>query len=254
MKKILFASLCLISLLALTACGKTYTLTCEGDISPLSDVPERCRAGECVTITVPEVMDAGIRAYLNGEELDLANDGGSPTYIFTMPSKNSTVTIEIVGDRIPEAPVITRSAVFEDGCKTVTLQIPEGWDFEAIEASDDGIASGLRIWPTEPETVTVYHEPYLAAGEESSLDLPLGFTVAFYAYPFGVCGTGLREEKAVLPDGTAVYVGYYDGSPDWSFVSFRAANETLAAINQGLTGANARQALDIVLSLVYSVE
>ena len=253
MKKYAVLFCCLLSLLALTACSKTYTLTCEGDVPPLNDLPKSCRAGETVTITIPEVTDAGIHAYLNGKELDLANDGGSPTYVFTMPAENSTVTIELVDAWIPEVSVVTRPASFEDGCKSVTLQIPEGWEFEVIEASDNGIASGLRIWPTTPETVTVYNEPFLAEGEESSIVFP-HFTVAFYDYPFGVCGTGLTSETQTLPDGTEVCVGYYDGSSDWAFVSCRLFDETLAAVNNGLTGTDAGQALDIVLSLAYSVE
>lgn len=253
MKKYAVLWFCLLSLLALTACGKTYTLTYEGDIPPLNDLPKSCRAGETVTITIPEVADASIHAYLNGKELDLANDGGSPTYVFAMPAEDSTVTIELVDAWIPETPAVTRSASFEDGCKTVTLQIPEGWEFEAIAASDNGITSGLRIWPTEPKDVTVYNEPFLAMGEESAMIFP-SVTIGFYGYPFGVCGTGLKEETRTLSDGTEICVGYYDGSTDWSFVSFWPLDKNLAAVNNSLTGADAEQALNIMLSLTYFVE
>lgn len=253
MKKYAVLWFCLLSLLALTACGKTYTLTYEGDIPPLNDLPKSCRAGETVTITIPEVADASIYAYLNGKELDLANDGGSPTYVFAMPAEDSTVTIELVDAWIPETPAVTRSASFEDGCKTVTLQIPEGWEFEAIAASDNGITSGLRIWPTNPEMPTVYNEPYLAEGEESSIVFPHA-TIAFYDYPFGVCGTGLKTETRTLSDGSDVGVGYYDGGTDWSFVSCHLFDQTLAAVNNSLTGADAEQALNIMLSLTYFVE
>ena len=36
---------------------------------------------------------------------------------------------------------------------------------------------------------------------------------------FGVCGTGLEEEKTVI-GGMEANVGYYDGADYWSFVSF----------------------------------
>ena len=253
MKKYAVLFCFLLSLLALTACSKTYTLTYEGDIPPLNDLPKSCRTGETVTITIPEVADASIHAYLNGKELDLANDGGSPTYVFAMPAENSTVTVELVDTWIPEVSVVTQPVTFENGCKSVTLQIPEGWDFEPIEASDSGITSGLRIRPTAPETVTVYNAPYLAEGEESSIVFPHA-TIAFYDYPFGVCGTGLKTETRTLSDGSDVGVGYYDGGTDWSFVSCHLFDQTLAAVNNGLTGTDAEQALDIVLSLIYSVE
>lgn len=36
---------------------------------------------------------------------------------------------------------------------------------------------------------------------------------------FGVCGTGLEEEKTVI-GGMEANVGYYDGADYWSFISF----------------------------------
>lgn len=162
-------------------------------------------------------------------------------------------THEIAVLPVPTESIPTRAATFENGCKSVTLQIPEGWDFEAVESSDSGIDSGLRIWPTEPKDVTVYNEPFLAVGEESAMIFP-SVTIGFYGYPFGVCGTGLKEETRTLSDGTEICVGYYDGSTDWSFVSFWPLDKNLAAVNNSLTGADAEQALNIMLSLTYFVE
>lgn len=153
---------------------------------------------------------------------------------------------------VPET-VPTTPVEFSNGMASVSLALPEGWEYEPIENSDIGIVQGIRFRPTEPTEVTVINEPFLAVDEEPEPIVPAA-TIGFFNGPFGVCGTGLAEESKTLSDGTEVYVGYYDGNPNWSFVSFRAANETLAAINDGLVGQDAEQALNIILSLTYCVE
>lgn len=142
---------------------------------------------------------------------------------------------------------------FQNDTMTVSLNLPDGWEYESIEDPNMGIIHGIRFYPTTPAEVTVINERCLEVGEESQFYRPSA-TIGFYNGSFGVCGTGLQEEQAILSNGTEVCVGYYDGNPDWSFVSFRAIDKTLAAVNDCLIGADARQAYDILLSLTYSTE
>lgn len=81
-----------------------------------------------------------------------------------------------------------------------SLEIPENWDF-SIETSDrEDNPFGLSVFRKDkPET---------------------RFQLLYYPDVFGVCGTGLEEKDAELPGGKKVKLGYYDGSPVWSFIVF----------------------------------
>lgn len=154
---------------------------------------------------------------------------------------------EVADSPVAPETVPTTPVEFSNGRACVSLALPEGWEYEPIENSDMGIMYGIRFRPTELTEVTVINEPFLAADKEPEPIVPTA-TIGFFNGPFGVCGTGLAEESKTLSDGTEVRVGYYDGSPNWSFVSFRAANETLAAINDGLVGQDAEDALALILA------
>ena len=76
----------------------------------------------------------------------------------------------------------------------ISLNLPENWNYE-IEHESDLI---LRIHPE---------------GVEGSI-------IIEYPQFFGVCGTGLKEETIRL-NGHEARQGFYDGSPEWSFIVYQ---------------------------------
>ena len=86
---------------------------------------------------------------------------------------------------------------FEYGPYVMTLDIPSGWEYE--HDAGDEFRQGLRFRP---------------AGETEGW-------VGLYHYPqgFGVCGTGLDEHELRLTNGFKGRAGFYDGSPNWSYIT-----------------------------------
>lgn len=84
---------------------------------------------------------------------------------------------------------------------SVTLTIPEGWEYE-ITVKDDGTHDclgydGIRFWPE---------------GKEGAVGL------YYYADGFGVCGTGLEEHEITLPGGRTGQMGTYDQHEVWDYI------------------------------------
>ena len=92
---------------------------------------------------------------------------------------------------------------------SITLTIPDGWEYRACSAGDDalfGSSYGIQICPV---------------GQKGCVEIG-------YSDAFGVCGTGL-EEKHETVAGADANIGYYDGSKIWSYVVFRGDNEKIVA-------------------------
>ncbi len=115
-------------------------------------------------------------------------------------------------------------AVAELGDIFISLPMPEGWEWEEIN-DDNGGSFGICFWKS---------------GDRSQ------YAEVKYWESFGVCGTGLTEEKVDFPSGSSAWIGYYDGGSDWSFVSFCDDHKGFAAINSGLCGEKALTALDML--------
>lgn len=111
----------------------------------------------------------------------------------------------------------------EEGAAAILVELPEGWTHG--EVSED-YRRGIEIRPEDGDS---------------------GVTLCYYPSMFGVCGTGLTEEKIELGDGVTAFVGYYDGGKNWSFVAFHGLERSFAATNEGLTGDAAEEALALVL-------
>ena len=88
--------------------------------------------------------------------------------------------------------------------------------------------------PTETATVTgaagTQHEQVpegrkKAICPEGTLD---SCVQLYWADSFGVCGTGLKEETLTLA-GDAAAAGYYDGSKNWTFLSYQGKNSGIYA-------------------------
>ena len=92
---------------------------------------------------------------------------------------------------------------------SITLTIPDGWEYRACSAGDDalfGSSYGIQICPK---------------GQKGCVEVG-------YSDAFGVCGTGLEEKRETVA-GADANIGYYDGSKIWSYVVFRGDNEKIVA-------------------------
>lgn len=91
---------------------------------------------------------------------------------------------------------------FSYGPYTMTLDIPEGWEFEEVIGD---YKQGIHFRPN---------------GETN------GWVGLYYhSGGFGVCGTGLESHELRLTNGFKGYVGYYDGNPFWNFITIDAADD-----------------------------
>ncbi len=96
-------------------------------------------------------------------------------------------------EHMPED-ISCREIVLEDENYTLTFMIPA----DALTKEEQNESSG--------HTLTVFKD-------ENEL------AVIGIMYGFGVCGTGLKEEKTVFRDNSVI-LGYYDDQPDWSFAVY----------------------------------
>ena len=71
----------------------------------------------------------------------------------------------------------------------------------------------------------------------------------FYTNKFGVCGTGRSSEDIVLDNGNKAAIGYYDGSTNWSDISFYDINESIAVLNYGLVDDDAKEVIEFIKSI-----
>ena len=84
------------------------------------------------------------------------------------------------------------------GERILSINIPEGWEHDIREYSDEYSGFGINFWPE---------------GENEG-------KVSFLYYDvWGVCGTGLKSEKIEIA-GYEASQGNYDGGI-WEFISFR---------------------------------
>ena len=77
----------------------------------------------------------------------------------------------------------------------ISLQVPTTWSCHR-ETGDDGSYYLLITPPNEEDAIRIGYDPN-----------------------FGVCGTGLTEKQTTIA-GMNASVGYYDGSSNWSFMTF----------------------------------
>lgn len=84
------------------------------------------------------------------------------------------------------------------GERILSINIPEGWEHDIREYSDEYSGFGINFWPkgeTEGKLSFLYYDAW------------------------GVCGTGLKSEKIEI-GGYEASQGNYDGGI-WEFISFR---------------------------------
>ena len=117
----------------------------------------------------------------------------------------------------------------------ISISIPDGWNYEVHYADSDGPMSGMYGICFYPEGVT---EGYVE--------------LAYFDF-FGVCGTGLAEEKATVA-GNDAYIGTYDNHEYWDFISFRGECEGVVALTYSVGdwwGEYVDQVMDILDTLSF---
>ena len=118
----------------------------------------------------------------------------------------------------------------------IRMTLPEDWQYEIFPDDWDKSDSdhfGILFRPT---------------GKSSYAALD------FYVGSFGVCGTGLSQKIITTDAGYTAYIGMYDGESAWDFVWFRDAPGCYVATNNGLTGADADRAIEILNTAVLGQE
>lgn len=93
----------------------------------------------------------------------------------------------------------------------ISLSLPDGWSYELCPIDSDSIMCGMYGIHFYPESVTE------------------GYIELVYMDSFGVCGTGLETENAMIAGNTAD-IGTYDGHMYWDFISFRDEYEGIVAL------------------------
>ncbi len=90
---------------------------------------------------------------------------------------------------------------------TISLQIPVGWESISFPDCGDYNSYKIRFYPKNIEK---------------------GYIELSHITSFGVCGTGLSEEKITIAGDTAS-MGTYDNHGYWDFISFDGKNKGLVA-------------------------
>lgn len=130
--------------------------------------------------------------------------------LFLLPAGCGTRTAAAAQPAPAPAETVTASGT----AGTLRVQVPDGWKYEVCPEGtlDDSEACfGVKIWPDSGSD----------SGSDSCVQL-------YWSDSFGVCGTGLKEETLTLA-GDSVSAGYYDGSKNWTFLSFQGKNHGIVA-------------------------
>ncbi len=124
-----------------------------------------------------------------------------------VPASEENVVVYCNGVNQKTKPTTVREA---GSYSNITLTIPHDWEYE-VERDEDGIEYCIAFWP-EGQT-------------EGKIKM-------WYHTAFGVCGTGLEEEKVTVGEYEA-WQGTYDNKKVWDFISFRGMAGSYVAMNEG---------------------
>lgn len=108
-------------------------------------------------------------------------------------------------------PLTQPRIIYESGAfSNITLTIPRGWKYET-EHGKDSVDYCISFWP------------------ENQTD---GKIKVWYYDAFGVCGTGLKQDKITLGDYEACK-GTYDNKKVWDFISLIGKPGNYVIMNEG---------------------
>ncbi len=100
---------------------------------------------------------------------------------------------------------------YSHGTVSLSISIPEGWEYEIEEYQEGGANFGINFRPTDQtEGILKFH----------------------YHEFFGVCGTGLSEEIITLGEYEARQ-GTFDNGKVWDFISLRNEEGVYVIMNNG---------------------
>lgn len=99
------------------------------------------------------------------------------------------------------------------GYANLSIDIPNGWEYEVVEYSEDTASFGICFRP---------------AGQTE------GWIRFYYTKFFGVCGTGLKTEEITLNRHSASQ-GTYDSSKVWDYIVFNQGPGKYVILNEGAT-------------------
>ncbi len=130
-----------------------------------------------------------------------------------------------------------KTVIQEGPFGSITLTIPDGWDYELCEVENTDLLSadyGIHISPSSAK------EGYIEVGYHSS---------------FGVCGTGLITKKQTIA-GVNANLGFYDSGDIWSYVLFTGEKEGVVAttysVREWESDLFMKQAIDILGTLKFN--
>ncbi len=126
--------------------------------------------------------------------------------------------------------VPSKLAKYSSDNESLSLEIPSNWDFEVLN-EDENNNYGIKFYPENETNYAVLYNK---------------------KEKFGVCGTGLETKSLSTINNINAEIGYFDGNPDWNYVTFEKANTNLVAYNKGLTGENAKEAIEILKTMIYT--
>lgn len=203
---LILAGIALVGVFAARGIGVTVGryLQCESGIAMLID--------DGTPITMSDRSGGDLFAGLStGDEILVVHDGVMESY----PAQTGAyLVIRLGGGSMADIPQALIGSLTEFGylkepnevCYSydgagMALQLPSGWAWERVEFSAEARSFGIRFWPEESPEGALY--------------------VACYPDGFGVCGTGLHQEKITLANGLEGWQGTYNGHKVWDFISFR---------------------------------
>lgn len=147
----------------------------------------------------------------------------------TEPTTEKTSGVEKLGEQRVDPPQeldTAETVEFVENYISIVLPLPDGWEYTVNEHEGES-ADGLGI--------TIF----------KSGDASRNARLFFYQN-FAVCGTGLSTAEADFPSGDKARIMYFDGGKDWSYVTFYDTAGEYVAENNGLTGEDAMEALEII--------
>ena len=122
--------------------------------------------------------------------------------------KESDITVFVDGVDPLTQPELVR---LDRGYANISLSISHGWEYET-ELWTDSSDFSITFWP--------------AGRSEGKI------RVRYYGGRFGVCGTGLEQEKITFGNYEA-YMGTYDNHKVWDFISFIGTPGDYVIMNEG---------------------
>ena len=121
--------------------------------------------------------------------------------------KESDITVFVDGVDPLTQPELVR---FGRGYANISLTIPDGWEYET-EVWTDSVNFDIAFWP--------------AGRSEGKIKM------CYYDF-FGVCGTGLEQERITL-GGYEAWKGTYDGHEVWDLISLKGTPGHYVIENEG---------------------